>query len=201
MKLIGLAAVAACVAVGAVMSSTTTSALGPWTLDPRDPRVTMEDVEREVIRRYRVPDVTPATVAATLARGGMALFDVRTAAEFEAGHLPGAIRIEPGTPASEILRLHRDKLEEGPVVFYCAVGVRSSRLMLQTLRQLAPHAPNGSTIFVEAYSAGRPMADRWLKGPRSVRPTPSMTAGGSSSPGSSVSDGRTRPEFALASVQ
>ncbi len=103
----------------------------------------MEDVEREVIRRYRVPDVTPLTVAAMLARGGLTLFDVRTAAEFEAGHLPGAIRIEPGTPAGEILRLHRDKLEEGPVVFYCAVGVRSSRLMLQTLRQLAPHAPNG----------------------------------------------------------
>jgi rhodanese-related sulfurtransferase len=103
----------------------------------------MEDVEREVIRRYQVPDVAASTLAAKLAHSGLTLFDVRTTAEFEAGHLPGAIRIEPGTSASEILRLHRDKLKEGPAVFYCAVGVRSSQLMLQTMRQLAPHVPNG----------------------------------------------------------
>jgi rhodanese-related sulfurtransferase len=142
-KLTGLAAFIASVAVGVVTFTTRTSAFGPWTLDPRDQRVTMEDVEREVIRRYQVPDVTPATVAAMLTRSGLTLFDVRTAEEFETGRLPGAIRIEPGTPASEILRLHRDKLEEGQVVFYCAVGVRSSRLMLKTLHQLAPHATNG----------------------------------------------------------
>jgi rhodanese-related sulfurtransferase len=117
--------------------------LAPWTLDPTDPRVSLEDVEREVVRRYRVPEMTPATLAGRLPAGEVTLFDVRTAEEFETGHLPGAIRIEPGSTAEEILRLHRDRIAAGPVVFYCAVGVRSSDLMMRTLAQIAPHASAG----------------------------------------------------------
>lgn len=117
--------------------------LAPWTLDPTDPRVSLEDVEREVVRRYGVPEMTPATLAEGLPGGTFTLFDVRTAEEFETGHLPGAIRIEPGSTAEEILRLHRDKIADGPVVFYCAVGVRSSVLMMRTLSQIAPHARAG----------------------------------------------------------
>jgi rhodanese-related sulfurtransferase len=118
-------------------------ALDPWALDPTDPRVSLDDVEREVIRRYPVADIAPQTLAAMLGRREATLFDVRTVEEYEAGHLPGAIRIEPGTPAAEILAAHRDRLDDGPVIFYCAVGVRSSRLMMATLRELAPHAKAG----------------------------------------------------------
>lgn len=117
--------------------------LAPWTLDPTDPRVSLEDVEREVVRRYRVPEMTPATLAAGLPGGSVTLFDVRTVEEFETGHLPGAIRIEPGSTAEEILSLHRDRIAAGPVVFYCAVGVRSSDLMMRTLTQIAPYARAG----------------------------------------------------------
>jgi rhodanese-related sulfurtransferase len=122
---------------------TASPALTPWTLDPTDPRVTLEDVEREVIRRYPVPEVASSTLAAMMARNQVALFDVRTQEEFDAGHLPGAVRIEPGSSASDILALHRDRLDDGPVVFYCAVGVRSSQVMMTTLRQIAPHASAG----------------------------------------------------------
>ncbi len=116
----------------------------PWTLNPTDPRVSLEDVEREVARRYPVPDIGPSTLAAMLTRGEATLFDVRTVEEYEAGHLPGAIRIEPGTSAADILRLHQNRLDDGPVVFYCAVGVRSSRIMMATLRELAPYAKAGA---------------------------------------------------------
>lgn len=142
--MIGALAGAVLTAGTAILVSTTSPALAPWTLDPADPRVSLEDVEREVIRRYPVPDIAPATLAAMLSRGEATLFDVRTQEEYEAGHLPGAIRIEPGTSAADILAAHRDKLDDGPVVFYCAVGVRSSRIMLATLRQIAPYSRAGA---------------------------------------------------------
>lgn len=115
-------------------------AYGPWMLDPANPRVTLEDVEREVIRRYPVDDVSVSTLANMLAAGTVTLFDVRTQEEFEAGHLPGAIRIEPGSSAEAILSEHRGRLGQRAVVFYCAVGVRSSQVLMETLRELAPHA-------------------------------------------------------------
>jgi rhodanese-related sulfurtransferase len=113
--------------------------LRPWILDPTNPRVTLEDVEREVIRRYPVDDILPSTLATMVAKGDITLLDVRTKEEFELGHLAGAIRIEPGSSAEDILRQHQAQLKGRPVVFYCAVGVRSAQLLMQTLRELAPH--------------------------------------------------------------
>jgi rhodanese-related sulfurtransferase len=110
-------------------------------LDPSNPQVTLDEVEREVRRRYPVADVTAGTLAGMLAAGPVTLFDVRTREEFDAGHLPGAIRIEPGASAQDILREHRDKLGEQAIVFYCAVGVRSSRMLMRTLRDLTPQTP------------------------------------------------------------
>jgi rhodanese-related sulfurtransferase len=108
-------------------------------LDPSNPRITLSEVEREVRRRYPVADVTVGTLAGMVAAGPITLFDVRSQEEYEAGHLPGAIRIEPGASAEDILRDHRDILDDHPIVFYCAVGVRSSRMLMRTLRDLAPH--------------------------------------------------------------
>ncbi len=116
---------------------------GPWWLDPADPRVSLEDVEREVAQRYPVPDIAPATLAGMLAGGKVVLFDVRTEEEFTAGHLPDAIRVEPGMGAEEFLSLHRERLDGAPVVFYCAVGVRSSQMMMRTLERIVPHAGKG----------------------------------------------------------
>jgi rhodanese-related sulfurtransferase len=122
---------------------TSAPALAPWTLDPADPGVSLEDVEREVIARYDVPDVTPASLARMLASGEALLFDVRTQEEYELGHLPGAIRVDPEETAEGFLQAHGGKLQSRPLVFYCAVGVRSSRLMVRTIRRIAPHATAG----------------------------------------------------------
>lgn len=132
---------------GAVLAAALTWTLmtmpGPWRLDPADPRVSLEDVEREVAQRYPVPDIAPSTLASMLARREVVLFDVRTPEEFATGHLPGAIRVEPGMGAEEFLSLHRERLGGAPVVFYCAVGVRSSQMMMRTLERIAPHASGG----------------------------------------------------------
>ncbi|MFO0295392.1 MAG: rhodanese-like domain-containing protein [Rhodospirillales bacterium] len=140
-----LAAVAAIAGalLAAALTWTLVTAPGPWRLDPADPRVSLDDVEREVAQRYPVPDIASATLARMLASGDVVLFDVRTAEEFAAGHLPGATRVEPGTGAEEFLAQHRARLGGAPVVFYCAVGVRSSQMMMRTLERIAPHATGG----------------------------------------------------------
>jgi phage shock protein E len=48
------------------------------------------------------------------------LVDVRTAAEFAAGHLPGAVNIEIGDLLNEL-----EGLENAPIMLYCRAGVRS----------------------------------------------------------------------------
>lgn len=62
------------------------------------------------------------------ARAAPILIDVRPEREFAVSHLEGAIRIAPNATAKEV----EDALEViavgRPVVFYCSVGYRSSRL-------------------------------------------------------------------------
>jgi phage shock protein E len=59
-----------------------------------------------------------------LVGAGAALVDVRTPAEFDAGHLPGAINI----PVAELdARAHEIGPVDRPVVTYCRSGVRSAR--------------------------------------------------------------------------
>jgi len=54
---------------------------------------------------------------------GAKLVDVRTPAEFSAGHVPGAVNI----PLSELGRRHRElRPRSGPVVVYCRSGSRSA---------------------------------------------------------------------------
>jgi rhodanese-related sulfurtransferase len=141
--LIGTAAAAMAAAGTAALMWAADPLRAPWTLDPADPAVSLDDVEREVIARYRVADITPAALARMLASGEVLLFDVRTPEEHEAGHLPGALRVDPDETADGFLEAHGDRLRGRPLVFYCAVGVRSSRFMVRTLRQVAPHAAAG----------------------------------------------------------
>lgn len=97
------------------------------------------DVERDF------PDIThvsPDELADRLAQGGEAfvLLDVREDREFAVGHLPGAIRVDPGAKADAVLALV--KAQSGPaggcaqVVAYCSVGVRSSILAERARRTL-----------------------------------------------------------------
>lgn len=112
-------------------------ALLPWTLDPANPGVTLADVEREVARRWQVTEIATDDLARRMQSQDVTLFDVRTVAEFELGHLQGAIRVDPDTSAEDFLAQHGDRLRGKPVVFYCAVGVRSSVMMQRLIEKVA----------------------------------------------------------------
>lgn len=75
--------------------------------------------------------VTPAEVAAQSKnpRTAPLLLDVRSAAEFAGGHVPGAVNIPVGQIEARAGEIPRDR----PVVVYCEVGGRS-RLAATQLR-------------------------------------------------------------------
>ncbi|MDZ4064895.1 MAG: rhodanese-like domain-containing protein [Coriobacteriia bacterium] len=67
---------------------------------------------------------------ATLVDEGVAVLDVRTAGEYAAGHVPGAVNIPIDQLAAGLGSLDNSK----PVAVYCATGARSSQAIgvLQT---------------------------------------------------------------------
>ena len=60
------------------------------------------------------------------------LLDVREEAEYAVSHIPGAIRVSPGSETSELI----DSLDPStPIVTYCSVGYRSSELVAKLMRR------------------------------------------------------------------
>jgi rhodanese-related sulfurtransferase len=107
--------------------------------DPADPRTTLDQVERDVARLIPVREITPRDLAARL--GEHLLFDVREAEEFAMSHLPGAIRLDPGLSAAEFLAAHGARTAGAQVVFYCAVGWRSGKMLERVQAVIAQARP------------------------------------------------------------
>jgi len=116
----GAAAFALAVAVVGLAAAFAPASGGPVSL-----RATIEDVVRDW---PDIEHITPAELDRLIAAGKVLLFDVRTPAEYEVSHLPGAQRVAPDTPSAVFLASFGDEVSGKAVVFYCSVGVRSSRL-------------------------------------------------------------------------
>lgn len=99
------------------------------TAHSREP-FTLESVRAQVVRDYGgVAQLSTQTFAAQLARRtDVLLLDVREKDEFAVSHLAGAERVDPGIWRWSFMNRFGDKVRGKTVVFYCAVGVRSSQL-------------------------------------------------------------------------
>jgi len=75
-------------------------------------------------------EVVSGDQLATLAADGVRVIDVRTAGEYEAGHVPGAENIAVDQLAGSLGSLD----PQAPVAVYCATGSRSSAAV-ETLKQ------------------------------------------------------------------
>lgn len=143
---VGLVAVA--VAVGRTQDASAVENKGPaW--------AAMLALVRE--RFPKVPQLSTAELAAwrsDAARPQPQLLDAREPAEFAVSHLPGAIRVAPEATAKVILA----QIEPGrPVVVYCSVGYRSSRLAARLMEGGRPDVHNlEGSIFAWA-NEGRPL--------------------------------------------
>ena len=87
-------------------------------------------IEAQVQSDYTdVATLSPADYARMRAVSRPALLlDVREADEFAVSRIPGAVRVDPGIRTSKFLSEFASIASGREVVFYCSVGVRSSKL-------------------------------------------------------------------------
>ena len=98
-------------------------------LHAREP-FTLEAVRAQVVRDYGgVAQLSTQTFVAQLARRpDVLLLDVREEDEFAVSHIAGAERVDPDVWRWTFMNRFGEKVRGKTVVFYCSVGVRSSRL-------------------------------------------------------------------------
>ena len=64
------------------------------------------------------------------------LFDVREKAEYKVSHIKSARRVSPSIWTSSFINKYGSEVKGKKIVFYCSVGVRSSRLAKQLKKEL-----------------------------------------------------------------
>ena len=97
------------------------------------------------------------------------LFDVREKDEFAVSHLENAIRLDPATWKSQFAANWAKKLRGKTVVFYCSVGVRSTKMAAYLAPYLKQQGASAVYNLQEGIfgwaNAGKPMVNK--KGPTS----------------------------------
>lgn len=82
--------------------------------------------------------------ASAIARGeDLVIFDVREEQEYAVSRIAGARRVDPGAWGWQFLRDHGADLADKTVVFYCSVGVRSSKLAHRVAEALRERGVKG----------------------------------------------------------
>jgi rhodanese-related sulfurtransferase len=102
-------------------------------------------VQEKVKRDYDgVAQLSTGALAERLAgRKDVLLLDVREAQEFAVSHIAGAQRVDPGIWRSTFLKRFGNTAQGKTVVFYCSVGVRSSKLAEKVQKQLMAQGAQG----------------------------------------------------------
>lgn len=99
--------------------------------------------------RFKLPSVKPDQ-AIEMLRSGATLLDVRDNAEWNAGHVPGAVHVPAKNVASQAMK----RLPKGrPVIVTCRTGARS-RGVTRILREKGVEAFNLSGGMAAWESAG-----------------------------------------------
>ncbi len=99
------------------------------------------------------PGVVDVSTAMALRAGGMRVVDVRTPAEFAAGHVPGAVNI----PFDELARRHAELGPPStPVLLYCRSGRRSA-IAVEVLRGRGFDRLYDFQVFDRWVNAGGPV--------------------------------------------
>ena len=99
---------------------------------------TLDAVRADVRQNYQgVKHLSTDTLARMLdGKEPILLLDVREREEFAVSHIPGAVRVDPGTWSWSFMKRFAAQANAKKVIFYCSVGVRSSALAKQVQEAL-----------------------------------------------------------------
>ena len=120
----------------------------------------MKTSKAEIIREYgpfpEVEQVSAEELRSSFDSGGKApiVLDVRTPEEYRVSHLKSAIRVDPEGELPEVVRTLD---HNAPVVAYCSVGYRSSRLVDRLRKEGFTDAKNLEGSIFEWANKGYPV--------------------------------------------
>ena len=98
----------------------------------------LRKVTEDVAARWpTVAQVSPDAFAAMTASKDVVVFDVREEDEFSVSHIAGAKRVDADISADQFARLFGAAVVGKPVVVYCSVGLRSTKLAHRLTTELA----------------------------------------------------------------
>ena len=91
---------------------------------------TLETIQKNIEKKYSgVAHMSTAALAKNMSeKKDMIVFDVREKDEFAVSRIPGAVRVDPNIWQSSFMKKFGDKIAGKTVIFYCSVGVRSTKL-------------------------------------------------------------------------
>lgn len=96
----------------------------------------LEGIERRLAEKH--DDIDHIDADEFLSRGqpgiDYVLLDVREEDEFAVSHIHGAIRVDPGASAADVNEMLQNTDTQLPLILYCSVGTRSSRLGTRLVR-------------------------------------------------------------------
>ena len=137
--------------------------LGAW-IGPAPGDNPLRLIEEDLSRRYAaISHDTPAAVAELMECGETSAFivDTRSASEYAVSHLAGAFRVDPAVTREAFVEQLGSLLKGRHVVFYCAVGLRSSQVATRLLPLLqaydAKSVSNLSGGLFRWHNEGRPV--------------------------------------------
>lgn len=98
-------------------------------LDTSLPAALQQTID-DVARKWpTVAHLGAEDVAHLMAGKSAVVFDVRSQEEFAVSHLDGAVWVDPSIGTAAFLEQHGASVKGKSAVFYCSVGVRSSKLV------------------------------------------------------------------------
>ena len=123
-------------------------------------------LQKDIESRYDgVAHITADKLAKQMSESpeSVVLFDVREVAEYNVSHIPGAIQVAPNIWHSPFMKKYAAQLKGKTVIFYCSVGVRSSKLARYVQKAAktagATHVANLQYGIFGWHNEGRPLVD------------------------------------------
>lgn len=101
----------------------------PISVQAKDTSFTLPKIHQNIISDYKnIAHINTQGLTEAIRSGKALIFDVREPEEYAVSHIDGALLLLPSTNVKIFLNQHEKKLMGKTVIFYCSVGVRSTKM-------------------------------------------------------------------------